>query len=50
MSKIKWEDRIDDGKGAPGPNLVVLYSFLALAMLGAIGFAVAIIYPFYLRR
>jgi hypothetical protein len=33
-----------------GPNLVLLYSILALALLAAIGFAVMVIWPFYLRR
>jgi len=34
----------------PGPNLVVAYSLLALALLAAIGIALMIVYPFYLRR
>jgi hypothetical protein len=33
-----------------GPNLVLLYSILALGLLAAIGFAVMVIWPFYLRR
>ncbi len=35
---------------AKGPNLVLIYSLLALALVAAIGFAVAIVWPFYLRR
>lgn len=35
---------------AKGPNLVVLYLLLALALIAAISFAVAIVWPFYLRR
>lgn len=33
-----------------GPNLVVLYVMLALALIAAISFALAIVRPFYLRR
>jgi hypothetical protein len=33
-----------------GPNLVLLYSILALGLLAAMGFAVMVIWPFYLRR
>ena len=35
---------------SPGPNLVVLYSFVALALVAAIGFALLIVLPFYNRR
>ena len=33
-----------------GPNLVLLYCLLALALVAAIGFAIAIVWPFYIRR
>lgn len=33
-----------------GPNLVLLYSLIALAMAVAIGLAALIVRPFYLRR
>jgi hypothetical protein len=33
-----------------GPNLVVLYSLIALALVAAIGFALLIVLPFYNRR
>ena len=33
-----------------GPNLVLLYSILALALIVAIGIAVFIVLPFYHRR
>jgi ABC-type antimicrobial peptide transport system permease subunit len=33
-----------------GPNLVLLYSLIALALAAAIGFAIMIVMPFYLRR
>ena len=33
-----------------GPNLVLLYSLIALALAAAIGIAIMIVMPFYLRR
>lgn len=36
--------------GSKGPNLVLLYSLIALALLTAIGLALLIVRPFYLRR
>ena len=33
-----------------GPNLVLLYSLIAIALLVAIGIAALIVLPFYLRR
>ncbi len=33
-----------------GPNLVLIYTLLALAIIGAMGFAAMIVWPFYLRR
>jgi hypothetical protein len=33
-----------------GPNLILLYALLALALLGAMTFAAMIVWPFYLRR
>jgi len=33
-----------------GPNLMVIYSLIGLALLLAIGIAVWIVLPFYLRR
>ena len=33
-----------------GPNLVLLYALLALAILAAMGVAAMIVWPFYLRR
>jgi hypothetical protein len=37
-------------EGAQGPNLVLLYSLIALALAVAIGLAVLIVLPFYHRR
>lgn len=33
-----------------GPNLVLLYSLLAAALIAAVIFAMAIVRPFYLNR
>lgn len=42
----------DDNEPAPssGPNLVVLYSLIAFALVAAIAIAVLIVLPFYQRR
>jgi hypothetical protein len=40
----------DDGEPSAGPNLVLLYSLIALALAVAIGLAVLIVLPFYQRR
>jgi len=41
-----------DTEEAPskGPNLVVLFSLIAFALIAAIGFALLIVLPFYHRR
>jgi hypothetical protein len=43
---------VGDSEDSPakGPNLVVLYGLLALALIAAIGFALLIVAPFYHRR
>jgi hypothetical protein len=33
-----------------GPNLILLYSLLALALFAAMVFAVMVVWPFYIRR
>jgi hypothetical protein len=42
----------DDHEEGPGkgPNLVLLYGLLVLALAAAIGFALMIVLPFYHRR
>ena len=40
----------DDGEPSEGPNLVLLYSLIALALAVAIGLAMLIVLPFYQRR
>jgi len=39
----------EDGQ-AKGPNLVLIYGLLALALAAAIGLALLIVFPFYHRR
>jgi hypothetical protein len=41
-----------DREDAPdqGPNLVLIYSLIALALAAAIGFAMMIVLPFFHRR
>jgi hypothetical protein len=41
-----------DPEDAPsqGPNLILLYSLIALALAAAIGFAMMIVLPFHHRR
>jgi hypothetical protein len=33
-----------------GPNLILLYSLLALALIAAMTFAAFVVFPFYSRR
>ena len=33
-----------------GPNLILMYALLALAVLAAMGVAAMIVWPFYVRR
>jgi hypothetical protein len=33
-----------------GPNLILIYALLALALLAAMAFAAMIVWPFYVRR
>jgi hypothetical protein len=39
-----------DTDDTQGPNLVLVYSLIALALAAAIGIAVMIVLPFYHRR
>ncbi len=51
MNKIERpEADQDDSEPSPGPNLVLLYSLIALALFAAIALAAWIVRPFYLRR
>ncbi|MGA7343466.1 MAG: hypothetical protein WBE72_15025 [Terracidiphilus sp.] len=51
----KEEGAVIHGEGVEeqsprGPNLTLLYSLIALALLAAIAFAALIVLPFYRRR
>ncbi len=55
MSKlhIKHDSRDTDEletKPQAGPNLVLLYSLVAMALIAAIAIAMMIVYPFYIRH
>ncbi len=54
MSNAEWppaeSEAAADDRPAKGPNLVLIYSLIALALAVAIGFALLIVFPFYLRR
>lgn len=39
-----------DPASSTGPNLVLIYSLIAFALVAAIAIAVLIVMPFYLRR
>lgn len=43
-------DRAENHEPSRGPNLVLMYSLIALAILVAFGCAAMIVLPFYLRR
>jgi hypothetical protein len=51
MNKLERQ-KPDDREEEPsqGPNLVVLYTLIALALAAAIGFALLVVMPFYHRR
>lgn len=38
------------GDEVRGPNLTLIYTLVALALLAAIAIALLIVFPFYLRR
>lgn len=43
-------DRERDEGETRGPNLVLIYILVGLALLAAISIALLIVFPFYLRR
>jgi hypothetical protein len=47
--EIEGQDASSD-PSTKGPSLILLYSLIALALAVAIGLAVLIVRPFYLRR
>jgi hypothetical protein len=50
MSDQKTNPSDQEEEPSQGPNLILLYSLIALALVAAIGFAVMIVFPFYVRR
>jgi len=50
MSDPKTNPANEEEEPSQGPNLVLLYSLIALALVAAIGFAMTIVFPFYIRR
>jgi hypothetical protein len=51
MRETDGKTGTDPDEDAPrGPNLVLIYSLIALAMAAAIGLALTIVMPFYHRR
>jgi hypothetical protein len=40
----------DEEEPSKGPNLILLYSLIAIALVVAMGFAALIVLPFYRRR
>jgi hypothetical protein len=54
MSDPETEQQCPEADDAPsqgpGPNLILIYSLIALAMVVAIGLALTIVLPFYHRR
>jgi hypothetical protein len=40
----------EEDEPSTGPNLVLMYSLIALALVAAIAFALMIVMPFYVRR
>jgi hypothetical protein len=50
MSDQETKQSEQEEEPSKGPNLVLLYSLIALALVAAIGFAMMIVMPFYLRR
>jgi hypothetical protein len=50
MSDAPRQPKEDNEPESQGPNLMLMYSLIALALLLAIGFAMMIVFPFWIRR
>jgi hypothetical protein len=50
MSDPKLNPPDAENEPSQGPNLILIYSLIALALVAAIGFAFLIVLPFYNRR
>lgn len=49
-SGIRKTESAENEERSKGPNLVLMYSLIALAILVATAIAAMIVWPFYLRR
>ncbi len=50
MSKMQNRNTDQELDERRGPSLLLLYTFVLLGLLLAMGFAAMVIWPFYLRR
>jgi hypothetical protein len=50
MNETKPQDVPPDDTPNQGPNLVVIYALIVVALLGAIVIAAFIVFPFYKHR
>jgi hypothetical protein len=50
MSSESPERAEEEDEPSKGPNLVLIYSLLGMALLAAMAIAVLIVFPFYHRR
>lgn len=50
MSDRDGDEEDSGANGSQGPNLVLIYSLIALALAFAIGFAMMIVLPFHHRH
>jgi len=48
--RISAESRDEERPHSPGPNLVLAYSLIAIALLVAIAMAALIVWPYYKAR
>lgn len=48
--RLGQEEDARDQNDSGGPNLVLIYSIMAVAFLAAIAIALMIVFPFYLHR
>jgi hypothetical protein len=50
MSDNPHQPQDENEPESQGPNLTLMYSLIGLALLLAIGFAMMIVFPFWVRR
>ena len=49
-SKLAMDAQGEEDRAPQGPNLIIAYGLMALALLIAIAFAAMIVWPFYKAR